>query len=214
MAVKWIEPQMVFEISFQATTHQQHFMKMQVDSFAKTGGLYICSIFAYTSSLWKQYVEIRDNILFFFSKYCPLRSSHSMKEICTLFSHLPHCCHPSPKLIQKWRRPSSNQTWRRQYMKWVKESMRAPATVQKWSWLGVDGEVLVSFAGSLSGGLSFSVLGFFQCFLNSSSMYNMSVYLKTDSLPKERFWGWRWESKRMRVHWESHADFALLTRIQ
>lgn len=33
MAVEWTEPRMVFEISLQAMTHQQHFEKMQVDSF-------------------------------------------------------------------------------------------------------------------------------------------------------------------------------------
>lgn len=48
MAVKWIEPQMVFEISFQAMTHQQHFDKMQVDSFAKTGVFFLIYIFAVT----------------------------------------------------------------------------------------------------------------------------------------------------------------------
>lgn len=34
MAVEWTEPRMVFEISLQAMTHQQHFDKVQVDSFA------------------------------------------------------------------------------------------------------------------------------------------------------------------------------------
>lgn len=35
MAVEWTEPQMVFEISLQTMTHQWHFEKMQVDSFAQ-----------------------------------------------------------------------------------------------------------------------------------------------------------------------------------
>lgn len=44
MAVKWREPRKVFEISFQAMTHQQHFEKMQVDSFAKTGVSFIFAV--------------------------------------------------------------------------------------------------------------------------------------------------------------------------
>lgn len=104
MAVEWTEPRMVFEISLQAMTHQQHFEKMQVDSFATIGAnSFLCfQWYALTSST----VEVKCPNLWqhhYLSKYCPcISSSQPIKRFTHRFHNFPIAVFFPPTFILHW----------------------------------------------------------------------------------------------------------------